>query len=195
MSNTALAAQPVRVAAPLRPWYLLAAAAAFALMIAAILGPSLWFLNFVHVMTGVLWTGIDLFMGFVIGPILRGVSFVVQPGEALAADAWNKSAFETKTMDETMKALGGTAPAQSKDITFFQTPDIAENGAVLHFPEGDHTSLLAPAIPLKFLEDLSRRGVVFRAGRSLSVRRPTSEKSSATRASRARRGTPAAASA
>ena len=75
MSNTALAAQPVRVAAPLRPWYLLAAGAAFALMIAAILGPSLWFLNFVHVMTGVLWTGIDLFMGFVIGPILRGVSF------------------------------------------------------------------------------------------------------------------------
>ena len=27
-----------------------------------------------HVMTGALWTGIDLFMGFVIGPILRGVS-------------------------------------------------------------------------------------------------------------------------
>ena len=64
MSNTALAAQPVRVAAPLRPWYLLAAAAAFTLMIAAILGPSLWFLNFVHVMTGVLWTGIDLFMSY-----------------------------------------------------------------------------------------------------------------------------------
>src|SRR6187551_2408915 len=43
-------------------------------MIAAILSPSLWFLNFVHVLTGALWTGIDLFMGFVIGPILRGVS-------------------------------------------------------------------------------------------------------------------------
>ena len=26
-------------------------------------------------MTGALWTGIDLFMGFVIGPVLRGVSF------------------------------------------------------------------------------------------------------------------------
>ena len=69
-----MAAQPVRVAAPLRPGYVLAAAAAFAAMIAAILSPSLWFLNFVHVMTGALWTGIDLFMGFVIGPILRGVS-------------------------------------------------------------------------------------------------------------------------
>lgn len=75
MSNTVLAAQSVRVAAPLRPWYLVAAGLAFAVMIAAILGPSLWFLNFVHVMTGALWTGIDLFMGFVIGPILRGVPF------------------------------------------------------------------------------------------------------------------------
>jgi len=30
-----------------------------------------------------------------------------------------------------MKALGGSAPVQSKDITFVQTPDIAENGAVV----------------------------------------------------------------
>lgn len=55
----------------------------------------------------------------------------LKPGDALAADAWNKAAFDTKTLDETMKALGGGAPAQSKDITFFQTPDIAENGAVV----------------------------------------------------------------
>ena len=55
----------------------------------------------------------------------------LKPGEAAAADAWNKAAFDTKSMDETMKALGGSAPAQSKDITFFQTPDIAENGAVV----------------------------------------------------------------
>jgi sulfur-oxidizing protein SoxY len=34
-------------------------------------------------------------------------------------------------MDETMKAMGGGAAAQSKDIVFFQTPDIAENGAVV----------------------------------------------------------------
>jgi sulfur-oxidizing protein SoxY len=53
------------------------------------------------------------------------------PGEAAAADAWNKAAFDAKTMDETMKALGGGAPAQSKDIVFFSTPDIAENGAVV----------------------------------------------------------------
>ena len=34
-------------------------------------------------------------------------------------------------MDETMKALGATPPAQSKDIVFVPTPDIAENGAVV----------------------------------------------------------------
>ena len=54
----------------------------------------------------------------------------LRPEHALAAD-WNKAAFEANTMDATMKALGGGAPAQSKDIVFFQTPDIAENGAVV----------------------------------------------------------------
>jgi sulfur-oxidizing protein SoxY len=51
--------------------------------------------------------------------------------ETAAAQAWNKNAFEAKTMDETMKAIGGGAPAQSKDIVFVSTPDIAENGAVV----------------------------------------------------------------
>jgi len=54
----------------------------------------------------------------------------LKPGDA-AAEAWNKAAFETHSLDDTMKALGGGAPAQSKDITFFSTPDIAENGAVV----------------------------------------------------------------
>jgi len=54
----------------------------------------------------------------------------LKPSDA-EAQAWNKAAFETKTMDETMKALGGGAPAQSKDIAFVSTPDIAENGAVV----------------------------------------------------------------
>ena len=47
--------------------------------------------------------------------------------------AFNKAAFEAKNLDETVKALGGGAPAQSKDIAFVQTPDIAENGAVVPF--------------------------------------------------------------
>ena len=53
-----------------------------------------------------------------------------KPGEAIAAE-WNKSAFDTHSLDETMKALGGSAPVPSKDIVFFSTPDIAENGAVV----------------------------------------------------------------
>ena len=54
----------------------------------------------------------------------------LKPGDA-EAQAWNKGAFEAKSMDETMKALGSGAPAQSKDIAFVATPDIAENGAVV----------------------------------------------------------------
>ncbi len=53
-------------------------ALAFAVMVWAILSGDLWFLNFVHVVTGLLWTGIDLFMGFVLGPILRRVDFPVR---------------------------------------------------------------------------------------------------------------------
>jgi len=49
----------------------------------------------------------------------------------VSAQAWNKSAFDAKTMDETLKALGTGVPAQSKDVAFFSTPDIAENGAVV----------------------------------------------------------------
>jgi hypothetical protein len=48
-------------------------AAAFALLAVVIAIDNVWLLNFVHVMAGVLWTGIDLFMGFVVGPIVRGM--------------------------------------------------------------------------------------------------------------------------
>ncbi|MBI4303410.1 MAG: hypothetical protein HY665_03625 [Chloroflexi bacterium] len=34
---------------------------------------SLTSLNFVHIMTGALWTGTDLFYGFVLGPVLGGM--------------------------------------------------------------------------------------------------------------------------
>ncbi len=53
------------------PRSLILAALAIAVMIAAINGDSLWFLNFVHVLAGILWTGIDLFMGLIVGPVLR----------------------------------------------------------------------------------------------------------------------------
>jgi len=55
----------------------------------------------------------------------------LRPSDAAAADGWNAAAFDTKSMDDTMKALGGGTPVPSKAITFVQTPDIAENGAVV----------------------------------------------------------------
>jgi len=53
-------------------WYV---ALALIIMIAAIASHHLWFLNFLHVLSGLLWTGIDLFMGFVLGPILASSNF------------------------------------------------------------------------------------------------------------------------
>jgi len=53
-------------------------ALALAVMTAAIMSHDRWFLNFVHVICGVLWTCIDLFMGFVVGPILRRVEMPVR---------------------------------------------------------------------------------------------------------------------
>jgi sulfur-oxidizing protein SoxY len=54
----------------------------------------------------------------------------LEPGDA-AAEAWNKVAFEAKTLDEALKALNGGPPSKSGDIAFVSTPDIAENGAVV----------------------------------------------------------------
>ena len=54
-----------------------------------------------------------------------------KPGRAWAE--WNKAAFETKSLNDAVKAMGGAAPVESKDITFVNTPDIAENGAVVPF--------------------------------------------------------------
>jgi hypothetical protein len=53
-------------------------AAALAAMVGAIVSRDAWLLNFVHVISGLLWTGIDLFMGFVLGPILRRVDLPVR---------------------------------------------------------------------------------------------------------------------
>ncbi len=44
--------------------------------------------------------------------------------------AYNSAAFEAKTMADLVKALGGSAPVQSKDVSV-TGPDIAENGAVV----------------------------------------------------------------
>ncbi|MBK7547288.1 MAG: thiosulfate oxidation carrier protein SoxY [Rhodoferax sp.] len=52
--------------------------------------------------------------------------------------AYNAPAFEAKSIQDALKALGAGAPAESKDITV-TGPDIAENGAVV--PLGVSTTL------------------------------------------------------
>jgi len=46
------------------------------------------------------------------------------------AATWNKAAFESKAIADTLKSLGAGTPAESRDIVI-TAPDIAENGAVV----------------------------------------------------------------
>jgi sulfur-oxidizing protein SoxY len=55
-----------------------------------------------------------------------------------AQAAWSQAAFDAKTLGDAAKALGGSTPVESKDVTV-TGPDIAENGAVV--PVGCSTTL------------------------------------------------------
>lgn len=69
---------------------------------------------------------------------LAAAGWLPQVAFAQAAGAWNKAAFDAKTTADLMKALGASAPVESKDVTL-TAPDIAENGAVV--PVGVATTL------------------------------------------------------
>lgn len=49
---------------------------------------------------------------------------------AHAQSAWNKAAFDAKNLNDVVKAMGGAAPTESKDVVL-QAPEIAENGNVV----------------------------------------------------------------
>jgi sulfur-oxidizing protein SoxY len=53
---------------------------------------------------------------------------LLKPTQAMAA--WNKAAFEAKSVGDALKGIGISNPSDSKDITI-KAPDIAENGAVV----------------------------------------------------------------
>lgn len=57
---------------PLRGLWAVAAVLTFTVVVIA--GNWRWGLDFLHVVGGGMWTAVDLFMGFVIGPIMRGLS-------------------------------------------------------------------------------------------------------------------------
>ncbi len=61
--------------------------------------------------------------------ITAAISAGVLPVNAFAAD-WNKAAFDAKTLNDVLKAMGGSAAEKSGDIVI-TAPDIAENGAVV----------------------------------------------------------------
>ena len=75
-----------------------------------------------------------------------------KPGSAWAQDGWNKAAFSTKSLNDTVKAMGGSSATESKDIQI-NSPDIAENGAVVPFtisskiPKTEQVALLVEKNP------------------------------------------------
>jgi sulfur-oxidizing protein SoxY len=49
----------------------------------------------------------------------------------VAAQGWNQAAFTGKTLNDIVKALGGTGYTPTKDVGWGSTPEIAENGAAV----------------------------------------------------------------
>lgn len=70
------------------------------------------------------------------GAVLAGL--LAAAGYPQYALAFNKNAFEAKTVQEAIRAAGGSALVESKEVTL-TGPDIAENGAVV--PLGVSTNL------------------------------------------------------
>jgi hypothetical protein len=67
----ATGAEPDRVTVQVVPlWGLPLVAVALAGLVAAVGTNALWGLDFYHVVAGGLWTAIDLFVGFIVGPII-----------------------------------------------------------------------------------------------------------------------------
>lgn len=64
------------------------------------------------------------------GGVLAALAAIVPMLPTSAMAAWNKSAFEAKTVAEALKALGIEATANSPEVQIV-APDIAENGAVV----------------------------------------------------------------
>lgn len=78
---------------------------------------------------------------------------ILRPSQAWAVQAdWNKQAFDAKSMQDVIKALGGGDAAPSDQITLV-APDIAENGAVVpvgavsKLPDTEQISILVAKNP------------------------------------------------
>lgn len=66
----------------------------------------------------------------VLGVAAAAGALGIRPRSARAAD-WNKAAFEAKSVEDVVKALGAGSPSTTADVSWGTTPAIAENGAVV----------------------------------------------------------------
>lgn len=100
----------------------------------------------------------------VLGVALAVGAGLLRSGAALAA-VWNKAAFESKALADTLKNLGAANLIESKDITI-TAPDIAENGAVVpiavtsKIPNTQSISIIAEKnpFPLTSTHDVANGG-------------------------------------
>jgi uncharacterized membrane protein len=101
----------------INPWNIAGCVAALVIMAVAIMSGSVFFLNFVHVMAGVLWTGSDLFMGFFVGPSLRAAPFEAR--RAIVTRLTPKTLFVLPTLAIT---TGTSGWYHAKQLGFLDTP-------------------------------------------------------------------------
>ena len=114
MSQVAVAED---VAPSINPWHLLGYAGLLALMVVVIWLDNIFLLNFMHVMSGVLWTGIDLFMGFFVGPALRSAPFEARRAVTM------RLVPRTLFLMPTLAILTGTTGwFHAKQLGFLDTP-------------------------------------------------------------------------
>ena len=114
MSQAAVAED---VAPSINPWHLLGYAGLLALMVFVIWLEDRFLLNFMHVMSGVLWTGIDLFMGFFVGPALRSAPFEAR--RAVTMRLVPRTLFLMPTL---AIITGTTGWFHAKQLGFLDTP-------------------------------------------------------------------------
>ena len=62
--------------------------------------------------------------------LAAAAGFAPAAASAQNAAGWNQGAFESKSLAEAVKAMGGASPVESKDLVL-QAPEIAENGSVV----------------------------------------------------------------
>jgi hypothetical protein len=97
-------------------------------LIVAILIANFLLLNYVHVFTSMLWTGTDIFMAFLLGPILRGVSLSTR--KEVISWLMPKTVFYMPTV-ASVTTTAGYLLASKMGLITLQTPVLYWISAVL----------------------------------------------------------------